>query len=192
MTPRLPPLQEAGVRPPAASRQGRCPIIPPPTLPSAPATPMFATRRSGKMRSGVCSAENVVEDYSREMAGQLVSRSIPGQQVLRLLDQPGDTHSLPPMIVCNNGPGFTRKAMFPWAKECNTKPGFIQPGKPTQNAFVQNPNGKFRNECLNPHGFRSPEEAPWEIEQWRKHHNHVWPRSAPGYLPPVEFAKQAA
>ena len=135
---------------------------------------------------------NVVDEFSREMVGQLVSTSISGQQVARFLDELGESRSLPPMIVCDNGPEFTSKAMFFWAKERRTKLGFIQPGKPTQNAFVESLNGKFRNECLNQHWFRSLEEARWEIEQWRTHYNQVRPHSALGYLPPVEFAKQAA
>ena len=126
------------------------------------------------------------------MVGQLVSTSISGQQAARFLEQLGDSRSLPPMIVCDNGPEFTSKAMFFWAKERHIKLGFIQPGKPTQNAFVESLNGKFRNECLNQHWFRSLDEARWEIEQWRKHYNQVRPHSALGYLPPVEFAKQAA
>ena len=135
---------------------------------------------------------NVVDDYSREMVGQLVSTSIAGQQVARFLDQLGEARSLPPMIVCDNGPEFTSKAMFFWAKERDATLGFIQTGKPTQNVFVESLNGKFRNECLNQHWFRSLEEARWEIEQWQKHYNHVRPHSALGYLPPVEYAKRAA
>ena len=82
--------------------------------------------------------------------------------------------------------------MFFWAKERHTKLGFIQPGKPMQNAFVESLNGKFRNECLNQHWFRSLDEARREIDRWREHYNRVRPHSALGYLPPVEFAKQAA
>lgn len=55
---------------------------------------------------------NVVDDYSREMVGQLVPTFISGQQVARFLDQFGDERSLPPMIVCDNGHEFTSKAMF--------------------------------------------------------------------------------
>lgn len=87
---------------------------------------------------------NVVDDFSREMVGQLVSVSITGQQVARFLDQLAELRALPPLIVCDNGPEFTSKAMFFWAKERHTKIGFIQPGKPTQNAFVESLNGKFR------------------------------------------------
>ncbi|MBQ0775907.1 MAG: transposase, partial [Gammaproteobacteria bacterium] len=42
--------------------------------------------------------------------------------------------------------------------------GFIQPGKPTQNAFVESLNGKFRNECLDRQWFRTMEEARVEID----------------------------
>jgi putative transposase len=35
----------------------------------------------------------------------------------------------------------------------------IQPGKPMQNAYVESFNGKFRDECLNEHWFRSLTEA---------------------------------
>ena len=110
----------------------------------------------------------------------------------RFLDQIGDACSLLPMIVCDKGPKFTSKAMFFWPKERNAKLGFIQPGKPTQNASVESLNSKFRNEYLNQDGFRSLEEALWEIELWQKHYNQVRPHSSLGYLPPLEYSKRAA
>jgi putative transposase len=78
------------------------------------------------------------------------------------------------------------------AKKTNVKLGFIQPGKPTQNAFIESLNGKFRNEWLNQHGFRSLEEARSEIDQWRQHYNNVRLHSSLGCMPPVGFAKKAA
>ena len=59
------------------------------------------------------------------------------------------TRPLPKTIVCDNGPEFTSKAMFFWAKRTGVKLHFIQLGKPTQNAFVESFNGKFREYCLN-------------------------------------------
>jgi len=135
---------------------------------------------------------NIIDDYTREMVGQLVSVSITGQQIARFLDQLREQRRLPGTITCDNGTEFTSKAMFFWSKETDVKLGFIQPGKPTQNAFIESLNGKFRNECLNQHWFRTLEEARYEIDQWRRHYNHVRPHSSLGYLPPVEFAKQAA
>ncbi len=135
---------------------------------------------------------NIIDDYSKEMVGQLVDTSITGHQVARFLDQLSEERNLPQSITCDNGSEFTSKAMFFWSKKASVRLAFIQPGKPTQNAFVESLNGKFRNECLNQHWFRSLEEARQEIEQWRAHYNHVRPHSSLGYMPPVEFAKKAA
>lgn len=135
---------------------------------------------------------NVIDDYSREMIGQLVMFSITGQQVARFLNQLVDIHGSPRRIVCDNGTEFTSKAMFFLSKESRIPLGFTQLGKPTQNAFVESVNGKFRNECLNLHWFRTFEEARYEIDLWRHHHNHERPHSSLNYLPPVVFAKLAA
>ena len=96
------------------------------------------------------------------------------------------------ILFCDNGTEFTSKAMFFWSKESGVRLGFIQPGKPTQNAFIESLNGKFRNECLNQHWFRSLDEAKWEIDKWRKHNNNVRPRSSLGHLFAVVFAQRAA
>lgn len=135
---------------------------------------------------------NVVDDYSRELIGQLVALSINGAMVARFLTQLIEQRSKPRKVVCDNGTEFTSKAMFFWSQETQVTLGFIQPGKPTQNAFVESLNGKFRNECLNQHWFRTLEEARYEINVWREHYNHVRPHSSLNYLPPVEYAKQAA
>lgn len=51
----------------------------------------------------------------------------------------------------DNGPELTSKAMFFWSKRTGVTLHFIQPPKPTQNAFVESFTGKFRNYCLNGH-----------------------------------------
>ena len=53
----------------------------------------------------------------------------------------------------DNGPEFTSKAMFVWSQRTGVELRFIQSGKPTQNAFVESFNGKFRDACLNLHWF---------------------------------------
>lgn len=135
---------------------------------------------------------NVVDDYSREMVGQLVQVSMSGRQVARFLSLLIEQRGKPGKVVCDNGTEFTSKAMFFWSKETGVTLGFIQPGKPTQNAFVESLNGKFRNECLNQHWFRTLDEARYEIELWREHYNNVRPHSSLNYMSPVEYAKQAA
>ena len=107
------------------------------------------------------------------------------------MDQAIESRGKPATIVCDNGTEFTSKAMFFWSQATRIKLGFIQPGKPTQNAFVESLNGKFRNECLNQHWFRSLDDARKLIDAWRYQYNYVRPHSSLYCLTPVVFAEQA-
>ena len=131
---------------------------------------------------------NIVDDFTRECVGQLTDTSISGARMVRFMDELGRK---PKTIVCDNGPELTSKAMFFWAKDRNIKLQFIQPGKPTQNAFVESFNGKFREYCLNLHWFRSLSEARSVIDDWRQHYNDVRSHSSLG-MPPRLFAERAA
>ena len=64
----------------------------------------------------------------------------------------------------------------------------IQAGKPTQNAFIESFNGRFRDECLNDHWFTTLAEARILISAWRQDYNQCRPHSALDYLTPAEFA----
>jgi len=133
-----------------------------------------------------------MDDYTREMVGQLVGTSISGHRASQFLSQLGENRELPQSIVCDNGPEFTSKAMLFWSKQTNVKLHFIQPGKPTQNAFVESLNGKFRNDCLNQYWFKDLQGAEQTIEHWRNHYNHERPHSSLNYMTSVAFTKQAA
>ena len=135
---------------------------------------------------------NVIDDYSRECVGQLADVSISGGRMARFLTELGQARQLPGTIVCDNGTEMTSKAMFFWSREAGVKLHFIQPGKPTQNAFVESFNGRFRDSCLNQHWFRSLTETRRIIDDWRKHYNEVRPHSSLGYQPPTVFAEQVA
>ena len=62
---------------------------------------------------------------------------------------------------------------------------FSRPGKPTDNAFIESFNGKFRAECLNAHWFLTLDDARKKMEHWRRDYNEVRPHSAIGDLPPI-------
>lgn len=82
--------------------------------------------------------------------------------------------------------------MFFWAKKRGVKLHFIQPGKPTQNAFVESFNGKFREYCCDLNWFASIDDARAIIDTWRKHYNHVRPHRSLGRKPSAVFANEAA
>jgi len=87
---------------------------------------------------------------------------------------------LPGPLVLDNGPEMTSKAMFFWSEEARVKLHFIQPGKPTQNAFVESFNGRFRNGCRNQQWFRDLVDARRIIDDWREHYNMTRPHSSLG------------
>ena len=131
---------------------------------------------------------NMMDDCSRELVGQVIGFSIGSQQVIRLLEQLIAERACPQGIVCDNGPEFTSKKIHFWSQDSGIKLHYIQSGKPTQNAFVESLNGKFRDNCLNQHLFRSLEQACHIIEQWRYHYNHERPHSSLNYMTPVAYA----
>ncbi len=65
----------------------------------------------------------------------------------------------------------------------------IAEGKPTDNAFIESFNGKFRAECLNQNWFLSLADACDKIELWRQDYNSNRPHSSLDNLTPREFAK---
>jgi putative transposase len=134
-------------------------------------------------------AFTIVDDCSRESPAIEVDTSLPGARVVRVLDQIAGERGLPEVIVCDNGPEFISKALDRWAYEHGVKLHFIQPGKPTQNAYIESFNGKFRDECLNEHWFVDLADARQKIEAWRLEYNTQRPHSSLGNLTPEEFAK---
>lgn len=68
----------------------------------------------------------------------------------------------------------------------------IEPGKPSQNAYIESFNGRLRDECLNEHWFPSLLHARTIIETWRREYNEERPKNALGGLTPVAYAKRMA
>lgn len=103
-----------------------------------------------------------------------------------------ERRALPNRILMDNGLELTSKATLFWSKRTGTKLHFIQPGKPTQNAFVESFKGRFRDYCLDLNWFAILEDAREVIEGWRVHYNQVRPHRSLGKKPPAVFAKEAA
>jgi len=64
----------------------------------------------------------------------------------------------------------------------------VEPGKPTQNAYIESFNGKFRDKCLNEHWFETLVQARIEIAACRRDYYEVRPHSSYNRMPPAKFA----
>lgn len=67
---------------------------------------------------------------------------------MRVLDEIIAQRRAPLSIRCDNGPELTSRHFLSWAIENKIELVHIQPGKPTQNAYVGSFHGRLREECL--------------------------------------------
>lgn len=132
---------------------------------------------------------NVVDDCTREALTCRVATSQPGGSVARCLDSIAHARGYPQTLRTDNGPEFTSEQLATWARKHRVTLSFIQPGRPTQNAYVESFNGRFRDECLNQHWFRTLWEARTEIELWRVDYNTRRPHSSLANMTPLEYAQ---
>jgi putative transposase len=130
----------------------------------------------------------VVDDFSRECVSICIDYGMGGQYVTRMLDQVGQFRGYPKAIRTDQGPEFTSRAFMAWAHARGVRHIINDAGKPTQNAYIESFNGKFRDECLNEQWFESMHQARQEVARWRRDYNEVRPHSAIGRIPPAQFA----
>jgi putative transposase len=130
----------------------------------------------------------IVDDFTKESIDLVAEYGISGQHVVRVLEQASQFRGLPLAIRTDQGPEFTSKALDQWAYKHGVQLKLIEAGKPTQNAYIESFNGRFRDECLNDHWFTSLAEARIRISAWRRDYNEHRPHSALNYQTPAEFA----
>ena len=135
---------------------------------------------------------NLKDDCTRECPAIDVALSLPGIAVVVMLERVCASRGYPDILTVDNGPEFRGRDLDRWAHETGVKLYFIDPGKPTQNAYIESFNGRFREECLNMHWFENLRNAQRIIENWRVDYNESRPHSALKYQPPQEFAGKRA
>ncbi len=133
-------------------------------------------------------ALTLVDHFTRESPAIEVGTSITGKRVVAVLEQLAKTHGLPKIITTDNGTEFTSRAIDEWAHRNGVKLGFIRPGKPVENAYIESFNGRLREECLDQHWFSSLEDAKIKIEAWRNEYNEIRPHSSLDDETPQVFA----
>ena len=133
---------------------------------------------------------NVLEDFNRESLAIEVDTSLPTLRVIRVLNRLVAVRGKPSNIRMDNGPEFISHKLEEWCRKMQITLQFIQPGCPTQNAFIERKNGSIRRELLNAYMFTSLAEVREYCEEWRMDYNNERPHKSLGYLPPVMFAEQ--
>lgn len=133
---------------------------------------------------------NVLDDYNREGLVIDVDLSLPSARVIRSLEQVIEWRGKPAAIRCDNGPEFISAKLAQWATKNKITLLFIQPGKPTQNAYIEHFNRTARHDL---HQFESVEleHAQYLATQWLWIYNNERPNTAIGGIPPKWLLKAA-
>lgn len=133
---------------------------------------------------------NVMDDFNRESLAIEVDTSLPSLRITRVLNRIIEQRGKPANLRSDNGPEFISHVLQQWCEKHKITLQYIQPGKPTQNAYIERKNGSMRRELLNAYLFNSLAEVRCLSEEWRIDYNTERPHKSLGYLSPLCFAEQ--
>jgi putative transposase len=135
---------------------------------------------------------NVIDDFKREALDIEVNFPMPGERMIRALQQIISWRGKPQVIRCDNGPENLSGVFQTWAKEWGIRFEYIQPGKPQQNAYVERFNKTVCYECLSHNYWSSIEEVQDFATQWMWSYNHDRPTMAMGGFTAKQHLANAA
>lgn len=135
---------------------------------------------------------NIVDDFNRQVLTLEADISLPAMRVIRVLEYLKEFRGLPKMIRVDNGPEFISHLLDEWCRRNGITLVYIQPGKPTQNAYVERCNGSVRKELLNANVFYSLREVREKIEEWVLDYNYHRPHSSLDYRAPIDLIEAIA
>ena len=134
---------------------------------------------------------NVINEYNREGLAIAVDLSLPSARVIRALEQVIELQGKPAAIRCDNGPELLSGPLTTWANKNLTTRLYIQPGNPTQNAYIERFNRTGRHEWLDMHLFHSVAHAQLLATQWLWSDSNERPNAAIGEVPSLWLRSEA-
>lgn len=127
----------------------------------------------------------IVDTYSRFAPALDARFSYSGEDMVTTLQRVCADIGYPKTIRVDQGSEFISRDLDLWAYKHGVVMDFSRPGKPTDNAFIEAFNGRFRAECLNTHWFLTLADAREKLEAWRRYYNEDRPHGAIGYKVPI-------
>jgi putative transposase len=130
---------------------------------------------------------NIVDDFNREVLSIEIDLNLQARRIIRTLDRIALWRGYPAKLRVDNGPELTSVLMAEWAEMHGVTLEFIQPGKPTQNSFIERFNRTYREEVLDMYVFKHLSEVRNTTERWIEEYNEERPHESLGNLTPREY-----
>ena len=130
---------------------------------------------------------NLIDDFNREALAVEIDTSLPAERIIRVLNQVICWRGKPKRIRLDNGPEFISTKLALWCEENDIELRFIQPGKPTQNAYIERFNGSFRKDVLDAYLFENIHQMKSIAEEWMEDYNYDRPHDALGGRSPADM-----
>ena len=131
----------------------------------------------------------VTDEHTREALATPAARRMGADETVSVLEQIVEQRGRAPALIrCDNGPEFISQALKDWCRFNNAHTGYIEPGAPWQNPFVESFNGHLRRELLELESFNTLFEAQLLLDDWRLEYNHYRPHQSLNYMTPAEYA----
>ena len=105
----------------------------------------------------------------------------------RILEEVISSNGKPDCIRTDNGPEFISEKLKVWCLANGIEHKFTQPGKPTQNSYIERFNGSYRRAVLDAYIFKNPDEVRFLTGRWRTDYNNNRPHEALGNMTPIEY-----
>lgn len=141
---------------------------------------------SDQLEDGRCFRTlNIIDDFNREGLAIEVDLSLPATRVVRCLEQVLEWRGKPTFIRVDNGPEYISATLQLWAQKHGIEIKYIQPGKPTQNAYIERYNRTVRQEWLGQYIFETIQQVQQYATNWLWTYNNERPHMGLGGITPA-------